>query len=486
MPVALVWLSGVTVLRRRVTQQDGRRVKKRVHLSATFSLYVLECLQSLQQNSGSCRRPWFSPALHGAHSEWYSQVRHLERKIFGLALVRGLFETNPATYLTAQQREVHRYWTDILGHSDVPVFFFEVLEFIPLAQPYAPFVETAPFNLSTSACDSRPAARTLIHAVSKASASAMWQARAHGTDRSIADVCSSWAERHKLVTGVSFQTSPKLTFSVPVPHLLLMTMRLWRTHGFPLPAGTTQNDTDTRRWVGCERLRQLVGPRDLTSSMGGGLVLNAPAEGLAPQRLIAVSDLLRISSRTIPLGSDLHHQFCHYVVWLERLAADMMQQGVRCATQAFRVEVLVHTLLFSGFLRDAGTLADAVASGLRAMSPSGDFAQFFLDQISNTAALPKRSSLYNHRVTLHLGYCLARAIENDRLLEPGSAGSIAQPAGMLKPAVYILADSSPQGGIDWLQHTTLTIAGDALLTVFEAAQLLASNPFAVDQVCSSH
>eukprot|EP00969_Alexandrium_andersonii_P077732 3429083-Alexandrium_andersonii.AAC.1 len=72
------------------------------------------------------------------------------------------------------------------------------------------------------------------------------------------------------------------------------------------------------------------------------------------------------------------------------------------------LSALTYSLLLSGLVRNTRALRDTLRVSLSLVFADGPVVpEFFMGQISaESRALPGRSTLYRHRVTLHLAYCL--------------------------------------------------------------------------------
>ena len=72
--------------------------------------------------------------------------------------------------------------------------------------------------------------------------------------------------------------------------------------------------------------------------------------------------------------------------------------------------------------------------------------------------IPSRTTLYRHRLSIHIAYCITQRRCHEKLL-----GS---PGGAL---IYSTVDSSPQGGWDWVMHGHRAIAAEDLVACFRTA-----------------
>ncbi len=183
---------------------------------------------------------------------------------------------------------------------------------------------------------------------------------------------------------------------------------------------------------------------------------------LTPDRLQRCADIIRLFAS----GTMVERDECvFYTRWLQRLSSGSLARGSMASHRAFSIDCLVQCVLFSGFLRQVKDCKAALLTGLRAVL-GPEFSEPFAAQIRDGKAVPHVNTLYTHRLTLHLGWCLLRQQRNAARLDD-SEGVI----------VHFTVDSSPQGGMDWLQSSlVVTRKRDLRTALDQATRLSCSQP----------
>ena len=123
---------------------------------------------------------------------------------------------------------------------------------------------------------------------------------------------------------------------------------------------------------------------------------------------------------------------------------------------------LSHESFQPRFLANAVSMKASLQSAVRLISPNQSFAQHLLHHLEAAGSLvPSKSTMYRHRLTLTLSWCL-------RLQR--------QLASKDCSCTYFMVDSSPQGGVDLLQHIYMVLSESDLLSAWQLAPNLFTNP----------
>ena len=447
----LAWVQCSHVARTVVFREGAQAAQARVcvHPGVTWSPAVvtgLLCLEPSAQRAELVQRIGHEPAL------WREMHKPLLHQVLGLALIRPLCAANPLTYLSAAQREVKRYWERLL-RSEQPLFFFEVAKFAAFADPQRAHAQGAP-NYSRDAQQ----ARTVVFDVTEASSRRLWSSPL-ATGCSLQDELLRWGQVASSPRAVRVLEAapPTMALAIPTPHALLLKAGSWTSHALPMPLGRGPAERALRKWLACRRLVGMTRSLHFEEADDTGHP-GCEDEGLwavVPERVQRASDLLRMYATS--LSGDEKEEVAWYVQWMQRLHESMVSHGATYATQAYKVDHLIQCVVFSGFLREVQQAGLAMQIAIQAAAPSPAWASVFLDTIRQSRVLPSRSALYEHRLTVHLGWCLAAQAEVQQLV--AKAG----------PVVYITVDSSPQGGCDWLQHSITFLQAEELRAAFDAA-----------------
>ena len=113
----LCWIQCARPIRANSADVEQHMRRKRNHASTIWSPFVIASLSSTPRMSEICRCPASTDAR-----DWEAAQSHLQYNILGLAAVQALWTADPVRYLSAQQREVVRFWWDMLG-QDFPLVF---------------------------------------------------------------------------------------------------------------------------------------------------------------------------------------------------------------------------------------------------------------------------------------------------------------------------------------------------------------------------
>ena len=375
-------------------------------------------------------------------SKWsVLQRSQYESKILGLVFIRPLFSPSPLQYLTAHQREVRQFWGQII-QGDRPMFYYEIVEVCALDEPQFAHAVGAP-NYAANA----HVPRTVVFDITASSASRLWLGSSAG--QRLADVASTWAAKH----NQAFGEPPVLAISMPIPHALLCTLRKFSSNALPMPIGIGKPDVSLKKWLGIARLKAITGGVNFVESD----LIESALGPLSADGFQMCADVIRQLADPDTLRTPDFMDLCrHSVQWLQHHADTMSGNSCRHGNQAHDIQVLINAVMFSGFLKHSGEAVNALLFALRACCPNRQFLEFFTKQLLEKKVLPSRSSIYQHRLTLHLGWVLVQREEFDALF--ASEGGA---------ATYLTMDSSPQGNFDWLQHSCQTIRDDDLLKVLD-------------------
>ena len=114
------------------------------------------------------------------------------------------------------------------------------------------------------------------------------------------------------------------------------------------------------------------------------------------------------------------------------------------------------------FLANDVSMKASLQSAVRLISPNQSFAQHLFHHLEEAGSLvPSKSTMYRHRLTLTLSWYLR--LQRQLASEDCSCTSF-------------MVDSSPQGGVDLLQHICMVLSERELLRAWELAQDLFNKP----------
>jgi hypothetical protein len=124
----------------------------------------------------------------------------------------------------------------------------------------------------------------------------------------------------------------------------------------------------------------------------------------------------------------------------------------------YTMSFLLQQLLLGASVHSHSHMKDVVRQSLQASLPS-NLVEAFIARVDR-ARLPSRTTLYRHRLTLHIAFL--------RMLQQINAHALNVNAA----AVYQSSDSSPIGGTDWLNTLVCRVSHSDLLQCVDDAALL--------------
>jgi hypothetical protein len=270
---------------------------------------------------------------------------------------------------------------------------------------------------------------------------AAWRARFNNGD----PFCDVDDEGHELFN---------LAWALPLPHALLCTVQQWRLYAVPAFEG--------RRGAGLG-LHQVRGWLGLRVAAGAGLVhedddADDPDARFSPELLLQLCDVLRRCAEGLVVDMDM---IKHHVVSLTATRQRMLRSQLLLSGHVYRMVRLLECMILSGMLKSATELSAAVHSSVRICITEPAVRDHFLGLLKKRQKLPKRSTIYRHRLAAHLCYCL---------MQQGLTASMLQmPGGVL---VYGTMDASPQGGQDLMMIVFCTIQTSEVGVLYDAANAL--------------
>ena len=175
-----------------------------------------------------------------------------------------------------------------------------------------------------------------------------------------------------------------------------------------------------------------------------------------------LADSLRVWAPSIAAGGHSQEEVARTIEWCQLLSDAFAVRSIRLGTFTFSVEQLVRAVATSALLKNAGHLHTAVQLTLSLVLPR-PIAEHLCQGMGSMAVVPKRSFLYEHRLTLHLGWCLMARKRNSVCLS--DSASIVR---------FATVDASLIGGRDWVWQAATTLGANALFETFAAAMELIS------------
>ena len=204
--------------------------------------------------------------------------------------------------------------------------------------------------------------------------------------RTMADVIHAWQTEFDITAEQQC-----MALSMPIPHALLVANRIWTAYSLPKITG--------RGWgsQGFNYIPLLVSP--------AGPVEEADALPMAfgPEQLQDVCNLIR---RLVDGDDTLADEAKTHVLSLDRQRRALLHVAEKRLTLAYDMVFMVQCMVLSGLLIDVADLRSAVLLSVNlALGRDPIIIDFFENLLQKPKSLPGHSTIYRHRLTLHIAFC---------------------------------------------------------------------------------
>ena len=367
-----------------------------------------------------------------APSEWHLAMTRLDGHLLGLLLLRPLFVHDVFRRLSPEQDAVRQYWRHTRWR-DESLAYFEVLASVTIVPP-----QVARRHLVG------PTGNSLFFEVTEFSARAAWGA-IDAEGQGVPTIVARWAQAFN--AGQAFdQPSPvKLALNMPAPHAMLATAGAWSSYGFPWTGG------NSGRSHGMHLIRNalstLEAPRD-------GQLMAGIDDHMNPHLLQSIVGLLQDACQGAPayFRDDVYFR----IVFLQRLIDNLRAEEAQTGKKTFDMLFLIECIVTSGFLKDSRQILPVMEHALACVVPDPSIRKYYSDRLREKHRLPGRSTVYRHRLTLHIGWCQVEA-ELIAALLAGDPGCPSRSQWITIPAARVLPRRSTCGpgsqAIPWAAST---------------------------------
>jgi len=122
------------------------------------------------------------------------------------------------------------------------------------------------------------------------------------------------------------------------------------------------------------------------------------------------------------LSPDLQPAINRSIAFLSDLRTSMLQDACLASQRVYRFETLVRCLLIGGDLRNSAKLKSVILTSMGVYLPV-EIRDYFERLFQEDQKLPSKTTVYRHRLSLHLGFCyLLQDIHASILDSRGGAG----------------------------------------------------------------
>ena len=361
---------------------------------------------------------------------WTKHFQHLHEKVIALGLAKRGAVNDILDFLSESKRVIREYFLDASDGDDT-LMFFRFVEMHRFQKPR--WVNLA--NRNGSGSDFNRACFTRC---------STWTAQR--VCAGMREVVADWQARHQ--TGhVEMPTC--LTLKMPWSHALLCACGVWTDYAFPLACGRRSAA------LGLHLVPQLLGApaRTLLDRIDGD-PFSSEAADLTPDILREVVDTMR--RQLLSDNPEHRDEVIQSMRRLQCTADDMARANHRLTSLAFKMDFLVTCLLHVDLLKSHDHFQRSLESALTIAVPIPNLAAFLRNRLQEPAALPSKTTLLRHRLTLHMAYCRWMADCCATMLSSG---------GVVR---YSTVDSSPQHSHEWVLSGSTTVPVSALVPCFRA------------------
>ena len=354
---------------------------------------------------------------HSTAEEFHRACRHVAGKVIGLTLCRPVSVSDVMVYLGRQQRHVQDYWQS-MPLFDLPVMFIEVLEHTSLFVLESVYMSTPDF-----------APRGIFFTMTWFSAQRCMGGRTFPYGQPLREVLQEWRNRYN--NGEPFKSEHEGTvaqaIAMPLPHAMLCNSGQWRYWGFPVASGRRGGGLGLaiiKPWISVAGDLRPFQQADIED----------PMHELAPDLLQGLGDCMRLAAQ----NEASQDQLRFYIGWVQNLRTTMLRHSLGLSRRVYSMSQMVQFMLVAGLLTQGGHLYHVVIGSLKAAIQDKAVQNHYVQMMSSKHALPSPSTLYRHRLTLHMAFC---RLAQEQMRSMLSDGLVVRWGTM---------DSSPQRAHNWL------------------------------------
>ena len=397
--------------------------------------------------------------------KWHASFAPWGGQVVGAAIFRTTAKFDVMACLSPEQRCVREHWSTT-RYADQPLVLVDVLEVVGLQEPFtvrsahahvtptALFFECTPFSVE---------AMLAVVAVDGASEVGV-------STLTLREKILQWFNQYRQADNIQqqdadaqlrFLKSHGVCFNMPAAHALLLAKQAWKSYAFPLTGRRQAAGLGLRLVSNLWKSLPEPGPCQGAGAGWGGSALEQ--EGgtalLQPETLQAMADFMRKAAAALP---GLAEEAERHVVLLQQSIDNMVQDAQLNSRRAFDLEVLVNSLVVSGYLQNSADMRDLLQAVLRVCIRVPEMLHHFEELLRQPRRVPGSATLYRHRLTVHIAFC--------RWVSNINNSTILSNSGFCR---WGTLDASPQGSWDWLlAGATLARMSDIETCLHDANRLI--------------
>jgi hypothetical protein len=174
-----------------------------------------------------------------------------------------------------------------------------------------------------------------------------------------------------------------------------------------------------------------------------------------------VADQLRLQLHRAaePLTPEAKLNLRESIIWLQHARDQYVADAARMSNRAFHMDYLISCMLYTGYLKCSAQARESLEYAIRISVPDSHLCDFLIARLYEPHAIPTKSTLQRHRLTIHLGMCRWLQDLNAELF----SGDV---------VAYRTIDASPQGGYELLITGVILIRTADLYDAYTQANKL--------------
>ena len=259
------------------------------------------------------------------------------------------------------------------------------------------------------------------------------------------------------------QATTRLCLKIPAPHALLLAAGRWAEYCLPVVLkGRTRSFA-----AGAALLKAL--PLPAVSQEAVPVDGNSAPSMFDPVHLRQLTRSLRkLLSRHRQISEEDLAAARQDIATLLGVRAKLYVEEALMTRRFYSLQTLVEAVLVSSNLRSQGSLKPVLQLGLQLVVRSEQVCRYFLSLLERRYALPKKSFLNKHRLTVLMAFMQAQAQELDKLLDGCRQDCIVRWSTM---------DASPQKGYEWVMQGHRFMAVKDLPEALQKSDMLIQGSF---------
>jgi hypothetical protein len=390
--------------------------------------------------------------LQDPSKDWATGYKAVHNRILGMVVLRPSWRADALSFLSREIVIQRDFWTKLDSKSDC--IMIDVVEVAPVREQVLVSQHLAGArHHSTVFRLSNPSMQLLSNSIDEY------------TGRPLLETLARWRVQYPMAEQQQ-QRQPELwhgfsfniAMSLPAPFAVLCAVGAWKSFVLPFALGRRGGGLGWNLVPSLTSgLARLAGP---VAGNDGDDDHGAPS--LSPDLLLSCAQFLQKHREAL---SDDIGDLTFHVSWMLQLRDSMLHDSQLSGRRAYRMNHLINSLALAGYARDSHDLRDLCVQAINTVVREAQLRSYFQNMLTNTAhIIPSSTTLYRHRLTMHMGFSLYMGKQMQNMME--------SPGGM---CCWQTVDSSPHMNFDWVLTGMATMRTCDLQESFQHAMILLSS-----------